>query len=216
VSSPLARLRADLGVTFVGSGVSAWADQSGNNNNFSQGSSSNRPTYSTVGPSSLVFSAGGPQYLQASGATLGQPSTLFVVYGVSSVTTANIIDAANGAPAGNRTQLIIPDVATTLQINAGTAQSYTGLIDPTVGNRPVLVEVDWATSSTLWQNGVNKGSVSAGTNAWQIGSIGASQTGTNGLTGQIGEVVAYSRAITATERTRITRYLGGRYGIAVP
>jgi hypothetical protein len=44
-------LRADLGVTLNGSTVSAWADQSGNGNNASQGTAASQPTYNaTTGP----------------------------------------------------------------------------------------------------------------------------------------------------------------------
>lgn len=40
-------LRSDLGVTLVGSKVSAWADQSGNANHATQGTDAKRPTYTT-------------------------------------------------------------------------------------------------------------------------------------------------------------------------
>ncbi len=42
-------LRSDLGVTLNGSTVSAWADQSGNGNNFSQGTALKQPTYTAMG-----------------------------------------------------------------------------------------------------------------------------------------------------------------------
>jgi hypothetical protein len=43
-------LRADLGITEAGSGVSVWADQSGNGNDFVQGTDSARPPYTASDP----------------------------------------------------------------------------------------------------------------------------------------------------------------------
>lgn len=43
--NPIAWYRADLGVTLVGSKVSAWADQSGNGNHLAQSTDALRPTY---------------------------------------------------------------------------------------------------------------------------------------------------------------------------
>lgn len=45
--SPIAWYRADLGITLVGSKVSAWADQSGNGNHLAQSTDALRPTYVT-------------------------------------------------------------------------------------------------------------------------------------------------------------------------
>lgn len=43
--NPIAWYRADLGITLVGSKVSAWADQSGNGNHLSQSTDALRPAY---------------------------------------------------------------------------------------------------------------------------------------------------------------------------
>lgn len=49
ISGCLCWVRSDLGITTVSGSVSAWADQSGNNKNVSQGKAGKRPVYNTSG-----------------------------------------------------------------------------------------------------------------------------------------------------------------------
>jgi hypothetical protein len=75
--SCLLYVQSDLGVTLNGSTVSAWADQSGNGNNFSQGTASKQPTFTTNvlnGRPSVLFD-GTDDDMTASGVDLPAPGT---------------------------------------------------------------------------------------------------------------------------------------------
>ena len=217
-------LRADLGVTLATSpAISAWGDQSGVGNNFSQGTAANQPTLVTSGASTInglpaIKFANSPsvQFLQSTaGNTYVQPNSIFFVWFQSATGTEQFLDGA--ASSGNRQQLLTPAGSTTsLQLNAGgTTQAVT------VGSYavPNIIEVDWNGASTqVFQNGGAPVTVGAtpGGNSWSIGTIGATQTGTTGVQASFAEFIAFSQLPSANDRTRLVRYLGGRYGIAVP
>jgi hypothetical protein len=219
-------LRADLGVTIATSpAISAWNDQSGvgTPNNFSQGTSANQPTLVTSGtgtinglPAIKFSNSASVQYLQCSAGNIyGQTNSLFFVWFQSATGIEQFVDGASGS--SNRQQLLTPVGSTTsLQLNAGTSTQSV-----TVGSYavPNIIEVDWNGASTqVVQNGgapVTVGST-PGANSWGVGTIGATQTGTTGVNASFAEFVAFSKILSASDRTRLTRYLGGRYGISVP
>lgn len=98
---PLVWLDANIGVTIVGGKVSAWADQSGNGNSFSQAVAGSRPTFNAAGINGhpgVVFDGTIKQAL--SSAALG-PDFPFSIFAVTSVamgnTNVNIFVSQNGA-----------------------------------------------------------------------------------------------------------------------
>jgi hypothetical protein len=218
-------LRADLGVTLATAPkISGWTDQSGVSapNNFSQATVNSQPTLVTSGTGTvgglpaIKFVAGTPNQFIAStaGNTYTQPNSVFIVWQEAATGLYNITDAASAS--ANRQQIeTVAGVSTTLTLNAGAAQNVTGV--PSYLN-PSLVEVDWnGASSALYVNGtLQTAPGNVGANSWSPGTLGASQTGTQGLNGSIAEVVAFNKILSATDRTRLARYLGGRYGITVP
>lgn len=82
-------LKADAGVTLNGATVSAWADQSGNGRNVSQGTAGSQPTYNATGLSSLpTLDFDGGDYLDNTTTDLGTADsarTIFIVGEADSV-----------------------------------------------------------------------------------------------------------------------------------
>lgn len=95
--APHAWYRADLGITLVGSKVSAWGDQSGNGNHLTQSSDPLRPTY----VSSVAARGGCPAVATASGlfleASLTLPREVAFVLALGSVSTGYVLSHGSGA-----------------------------------------------------------------------------------------------------------------------
>ena len=99
-------------------------------------------------------------------------------------------------------------------MNAGTSENQAVTADL---NAPSILQVDFNGAATaIYQNGVSQGTVSSGTNALSFAAVGANYNGTNVIEGSIAEVIVFQPLLTSVWRTLVTRYLGGRYGIAVP
>lgn len=83
--NPIAWYRADLGITLVGSKVSAWADQSGNGNHLSQSTDALRPAYvasvATRGNCPAVHTIGGTHL----SCTITLPREVAFVFALGSV-----------------------------------------------------------------------------------------------------------------------------------
>lgn len=86
-----------IGITVTGSGVSKWADQSGNGNDLNQGTDAARPAKQTDG--SILFD-GAAHYLKASAFTLNAPETIYLVMKEISWTDADHILDGNTTNAG--------------------------------------------------------------------------------------------------------------------
>ncbi len=89
------------------------------------------------------------------------------------------------------------------------------------GSDACILQVDWNGASTeVYQNGMQQagGPFNPGTNGisavYAVGAIASS--GVDPYDGWIAEVLIFKPALTHVWRTMVTRYLGARYGIAVP
>jgi hypothetical protein len=208
-------LRADLGITFSGvtPTVTAWGDQSGSGNNMTgQGA----PVWQPAGLGGMpAIAIGNPGYFSnAAGPTIAQGDSMFVVLQETAAQpTATFIDGvgANRQTASQTTN------ATTVTLNAGNA-GVTATLNAPGFTAPTILQVDWNGASTaVYQNGVSiTPSGSPGAQSFQIGYVGANQAGGSAWVGSIAEVILFNKILSANNRTRVTRYLGGRYGISVP
>lgn len=98
---PLVWLDASVGVTIVGGKVSAWADQSGNGNSFSQATAGARPTLNATalnGNPGVVFDGTIQQALSSAALGPDFPFSIFIVASVAiGNTNVNIFVSQNGA-----------------------------------------------------------------------------------------------------------------------
>jgi len=219
-------LRSDAGVTLNTSGASAniitsWADMSGKGYLFKGVGSPTLGTTTIGGFPAIGTNPNG--YLQTStaGPFIAQPDSLIVVVQSAVASPASYISIFNAGPLATQLQQLFQPVTsdTTVNVNAGTGINQ-ALLSGNLVSAPNILQVDWGASSgstQIYQNGQSLGAaVAAGAQSTQLGTIGATNAPGQFFTGWFAEILLFQPALTQAWRTLITRYLGARYGIAVP
>ena len=220
-------LRSDLGVvTAAGTNISTWTDQSGSGNTASTGPTS--PTYNTsggvLGLPRVTTAAGSSEYMLGNFATNVTAHTLFAVLGYAS-------------PLDNYASFAGTDA--TSAVNSGFAQfseTPTGIVgragsggafasantsDTSSIGAPGIYSTaaDSNASVDLFVNGVSKATAAttfALTSCPKYILFGLGLPLQYNFIGDAYEFVLFNRVLGATERALVHRYLGVRYGIAVP
>lgn len=211
-------LRADLGIT-IATGVSVWADQSGNGNNATQGTPAAQPTYFASG------GANGQAYMALSGASsqnLGGAAlvgsanmTLVIVHQFSSTASAQVSFHA-GASGTSMASSIDENAATERDLFlVGSAVDADAGASATTAWEAWILTQSSAPLGTMNVNGStrsltpNNGAMTAPTAGYTVGSrTGGSQF----MTGNFAEAIIYSRVVTAGEIASLRGYLLSRYG----
>lgn len=198
------------------SGVSSWADKSGNARNLLQNSVNSRPAYNSLTLNGLpvITFDGSNDFLQTASTTLNAPHTLLLVARFENAYTSGtqqLTDGVNGS---------------TLYIARSAASAVT--FGTNVGNNANLSS--WTTWA-VYAMAVNTGAGNA--NFYQNGSMIANGSGgSNGTAGGItlgrygsagiqyanasfAEFIHYSRILGASELSTVTRYLGRKWAITV-
>jgi len=206
-------LRADLGIT-ISTGVSRWADQSGNGNHALQATSGQQPTYlpnggPTGGPA-LGFLAVSVQNMKAV-YTEVQPVERYIVgmFG----TTASGLTLCDGATGGGNTGRILQNSSISWGGYAGTGLNNTSSY--TSGNWYAFgCLFNGASASQLFQNGV-LASLAANVGTGNPGGIyiGVFGDGVSApLTGRICEIIDFATILNTSQRTELEAYFNMRYG----
>lgn len=206
-------LRADLGVTIAGSGVSVWADQSDNGNDFTQGTDASRPSQSTaLGFDSILF--GSNDYLSHTGAiSAAAAGEWFHVQNLASDPMANNVVAFGfGSSAGSchipySNGVIYDDFA-------GTVRHTTGSSGGALAGTHIYNARSAAGAWSNYIDGTLHYSTGTNTVGWGTGlkTLGSTSPGSS-IVGHLCEVVVFGRStvLTSDERTALMGYLTGRY-----
>lgn len=229
-------LHAGKGITLVSTLVSAWADQSPAGNDFAQGTSTLRPLWSaTGGPASnptvdfrgLTRSEGLVSGAVAMAAATGL--TFAVVMNYDDVTSSPIWLEMSTAYSSNTgaSAITYANAASQQRMNTHDASAIAiwGSTAMTLGQwyRNVCTHdlTLSASEARIYLDDVQNGAVVGGFDndltgtfgdfAWYLGGRGA--THTFPLDGQISQVVAYNRVLSAAERALLDAYFVSEWGL---
>jgi uncharacterized repeat protein (TIGR03803 family) len=219
-------LRADAGVTANGSGlVSAWADQSGQANNASQGNASQQAQFvanAINGNPALSFNGIGDFYNLASQVLTSQQFTIFAVVSDTGTSTSGYREIFSNwdAATGNAVPSIFLGTANGTSPNrsarlSGDFGGSTGVGTITNPANPfVFSGVNGASDVSLYQNGtlfaqrypLSPRNFSGPYVLGQQGNLNGEY-----WQGDIAEVLVYNRALGTAERQSVEAYLENKY-----
>lgn len=210
-------LRGDLGIS-IGTGVSAWADQSGSgdmNKNAVQATGALQPTVTASdvnygGKQTLAF--GGTQYLNSGTWTtpLAQPSTWYAVGHIANGASGFKI-MTDGLDSTHRQSIASGNPNWSIFSGVGQPTATVTSLTPAV----VCGVFNGAGSAIYVSNSQTaSGTGNPGTQA-MIGLGVANFSGISSMSGTIAEIIGYSGSHSATTRLQIMAYLGARYALAV-
>ena len=202
-------------ITLDSSAVSEWKDKAAGKV-FEQTTPNNRPTLTTInGKTALAFD-GSNDTLSCVDPFTTYPLSMFFVQRIVSFTNFGMTYTIGG---GNDFNLRQNGTGGTLQIQlTTTAAGYAfTTLSTTAAQLISIVYESTAANSVAYLDGTaltpSSGSFSQPTlsGTHYIGT----RAGGFPLNGYIGEILVYSKTVSATERAKITQYLGKKWGITV-
>jgi hypothetical protein len=219
---PVIWLRADLGVTLA-TGVSSWADQSGNGYNFVQAAGGNQPEFIANGVNGkpmLRGSRAAPKSLACAKALTLSVGELFFIQYMTTAELASISPVAqnycffNGYYAPPYTVYFCPYNAG----NKGT-RIFTGAAGSTDISAPIVdaptmlnVSVISPTSAAYQFQNLKGTSPRTGETALSQLTLFSRPSAVDAYTGSISEVLIVRRILTTSERANLFAYFSARYG----
>lgn len=203
--------RSDMGIT-IATGVSAWADQSGQGNTLVQGTGANQPTLTAGqinGRPALVFD--GVNDSLAVSFALTQPTTVFIVF--SQISWTNFDMVFDGGAVSNDMSLQQATASPGLAIRAGGAAAALnnnlavgtfGLVTSIFDGASSLIQVN-STAATTGNPGTNAGA------GLRVGVRGAG--GANFGNISVAEIIVMAATATAAERVAVRSYSQALYNV---
>lgn len=217
-------------VTTTGSGISNVADKSGNGNDFSQGTDTNRPAYTnTINGLNVATFDGGDEFLGASSPLIDTSQSIFILF---SATSESSPGSLLGQWASGQTGRV---VITTNQTDTGATDPgylnpfYEDVADGTgpggllsdvfIDSGSTLIELVGDTGSENLDFLINGGAIDTATLSsvyngvnTAIGSVSASQEA-NLYDGHVSEMVMVPGKVSQATRELIEGYLAHKWGI---
>lgn len=205
-------LRADLGVTTVGSAVTSWADQSGSGRSWTDGgSATRRPAYSATGFSNMpgITFDGSSDYLTVSSAFSFTASTTIALVATPSTAPTAYVLAGGGGPWGFISNF--GGVWLEWFNGSGTDRKNFSVATSSTKFTAVVTQTDGA-SLVGRLNGsqafsVVPGAALSGRAFDTIGAVGAS----NFANSTFAEIIVCNTVLAAGEIANLESYLRGRY-----
>ena len=215
-------LRADLGVMRSGPAVTAWADQSGNGRDATQGVLNAQPRYAiNVHHGKPVLRFGGSAALSLPSDPLGANWSVFIVFSIATMSgSPTFLDSRNSTTGASSGVIFAPTflypqgyvqdgthggesvVASGALV---TSTPYLAIATNAAGN-PITVAVNTDTPAT--STGATVGAYT--TDTWAIGNT----TGFNQyLVGDLYALLTYNRVLTTTENHAVRDALNGFYAL---
>jgi hypothetical protein len=213
-------LRADQLSLSDGTNVSSWSDASGYGNDVSQSTSANQPTFrESGGPSSgpaVAFDPSSSEEFLDGTFSKSDGVTLISLYSHQSGTVArgtilevhdgnqNVRNIIQARPDDNN--LVYYDGANNL-----TGGSYSG------GTSIIHTATHVGTEVDMFKNGASifTSDSENGNGSTSDFRVGNDVTGGNGIDGVATEIIAFSKALNAAERTIVENYLSSKYGVSL-
>lgn len=218
--------RSDMGITLVGSKVSAWADQSGQGHDLTQGTDANRPTLvaASLGGRDVIRHGPTASNIYMQWATPWAQSADCTVYAVlryesNGGSTQVFINSNASGPTGPR--LFLAETGDKPFIQDGAASTVATVASGIVDGTPVLVRWRWGftpgATMGVRVNNDTEATGSAGSEAldnWDLMGI-AFDLASFDFIGDLAELAIYSREVSVAEDAAFRSYVTSRYGIVM-
>ena len=197
--------RYGIGITVTGSGVSTWADQSGNARDLLQGTDTNRPALQS--DNSILFD-GVDNYLKAGAFTLGQPSTIYLLLNPVSFTEDDFYCCGD---AGTNLNIIQQNGTPKIRFRrVGTLIAE--VTQSVIGSYGIVCAVANGASSGMQVNNNAQVTGDGSTTTWDGFTLGASGTPSNYSNIRVKEIIGFAAAHDATAITKNITYLNAVSG----
>ncbi|MEM9024092.1 MAG: hypothetical protein AAGB22_10140, partial [Bacteroidota bacterium] len=218
----------DAGTTEAtdGQSVQQWNDQSGNGNNLSQPTSSNRPTLQTGvvnGQPVMRFDGSDDAFSEITVSAVSAPAEIFAVLSFANLTqpSGNFDYVMNlGGINGANTNISISRRPVTQRyFSFDGASLRNGVI--LTGQTFQIFNPKHATSSTFHSLDIDGNSQSVSDYSGSVSTngnlrVGHDPNGNNEFDGDLGELFLFTAALNTAEQNLVENYLSSKYGIGIP